>query len=53
MGCYGILDRNTYLRARIDKRVPGAQGSVSADSDPAIDPNQENNTAPVKVEYVG
>ncbi|MEU6965280.1 hypothetical protein [Streptomyces chrestomyceticus] len=51
--CYGTLDRNTYLRARIDKRVPGAQGSVSADSDPAIDPNQENNTAPVKVEYVG
>ncbi|MEU4204398.1 hypothetical protein AB0F64_31260 [Streptomyces sp. NPDC026294] len=51
--CFGTLDRNTYLRARIDKRVPGAQGSISADSDPAIDPDQENNTAPVKVEYVG
>ncbi|WP_030023202.1 hypothetical protein [Streptomyces monomycini] len=51
--CFGTLDRNTYLRARIDKRVPGAQGSISADSDPAVDPDQGNNTAVVKVAYVG
>ncbi|MFH9424666.1 hypothetical protein [Streptomyces sp. NPDC017529] len=49
--CAGSLDGSTWLRARIDKRVEGAQGSISATSDPEIDPNQENNTAPVKVEY--
>ncbi|MFK0296375.1 hypothetical protein ACIQU6_38700 [Streptomyces sp. NPDC090442] len=37
---------------RIDKRVDGAQGTVTATSDPKVDANQENNTAPVKVEYV-
>ncbi|MFD7668396.1 hypothetical protein [Streptomyces sp. NPDC059788] len=50
--CSGRLDGGAWLRARIDKRVPGAQGGISASSDPEIDPNQENNTAPVKVEYL-
>ncbi|TJZ52054.1 hypothetical protein FCH28_19620 [Streptomyces piniterrae] len=40
------------LRVRIDKRVEGAQGTISvAESDPK-DPDEENNTAPIKVEYV-
>ncbi|MFI1501692.1 hypothetical protein [Streptomyces platensis] len=43
------------LRVRIDKRVEGAQGSVSVPSgpsDPDGDPDPENNTAPIKVEYL-
>ncbi|MFF2810498.1 hypothetical protein ACFVT2_25670 [Streptomyces sp. NPDC058000] len=45
-GAYG-----TTLVVRIDKRVDGARGTVSAPSDPVVDPNQENNSAPVTVEY--
>ncbi|PJN41253.1 hypothetical protein CG747_09550 [Streptomyces sp. CB02959] len=41
----------TTLVVRIDKRVDGARGTVSAPSDPAVDPHQENNSAPVTVEY--
>ncbi|MGG2465580.1 hypothetical protein ACO0M4_38450 [Streptomyces sp. RGM 3693] len=41
----------TTLVVRIDKRVDGARGTVSAPSDPVVDPNQENNSAPVTVEY--
>ncbi|MEE6268135.1 hypothetical protein ACFCXR_04805 [Streptomyces noursei] len=43
----------TTLVVRIDERVDGARGTVSAPSDPAADPNQENNSAPVTVEYTG
>ncbi|GAA2586778.1 hypothetical protein Stube_58690 [Streptomyces tubercidicus] len=39
------------LRVRVDKRVEGAQGSISVASDPS-DPDQDNNTAPIKVEYL-
>ncbi|MFI9229968.1 hypothetical protein [Streptomyces rimosus] len=51
--CYGPEVGGTWVRVRIDKRVEGAKGSVHADSDPATDPNQENNTAPITVEYTG
>jgi len=43
------------LRVRIDKRVAGAQGTISVPSDPsdpAPDPDPENNTSPIKVEYL-
>ncbi|MEV0371863.1 hypothetical protein AB0I10_18865 [Streptomyces sp. NPDC050636] len=39
------------LRVHIDKRVEGAQGTISVGSDPK-DPDPENNTAPIKMEYV-
>ncbi|GAU69522.1 hypothetical protein SSP35_12_01700 [Streptomyces sp. NBRC 110611] len=41
----------TELVVRIDERVEGARGTVTATSDPKADPKQDNNTAPVKVEY--
>jgi hypothetical protein len=37
---------------RIDKRVEGARGSVTVPPGPAADPDQDNNTAPVTVEYI-
>lgn len=40
------------LLVRIDKRVEGARGSVTVPPGPAADPDQDNNTAPVTVEYV-
>ncbi|MCK7623570.1 hypothetical protein MUU72_10770 [Streptomyces sp. RS10V-4] len=43
----------TTLTVRIDKRVDGARGTVFAPSDPRTDPDQENNSAPVTVEYTG
>lgn len=50
--CPGPEPPGTVMRVRIDKRVEGAHGSVTAHSDPSVDPDQQNNTAPVKVEYV-
>ncbi|MFF0625736.1 hypothetical protein [Streptomyces sp. NPDC004296] len=41
------------LRVRIDKRVEGAQGTISVKPDPEHpDPDLTNNTAPITVEYV-
>ncbi|MFF8943335.1 hypothetical protein ACF1A5_13905 [Streptomyces sp. NPDC014864] len=42
----------TVMRVRVDRRVEGARGSVTVTSDPATDPNQTDNTAPVTVEYL-
>ncbi|GAA2657969.1 hypothetical protein [Streptomyces lunalinharesii] len=39
------------MLVRIDERVDGAQGTVTATSAPKVETNQENNTAPVKGEY--
>ncbi|UNO43561.1 hypothetical protein [Streptomyces sp. MST-110588] len=50
--CAARPDGSSWLRARIDKRVPGARGSISVTSDPKTDPDQKNNTAPVTVEYL-
>ncbi|MEU0603542.1 hypothetical protein ABZ484_35765 [Streptomyces sp. NPDC006393] len=50
--CPGPEPPGTVMRVRIDRRVEGARGSVTAHSDPSVDPDQRNNTAPVKVEYV-
>ncbi|WP_030173329.1 hypothetical protein [Streptomyces sp. NRRL S-813] len=50
--CSGPEPPGTVMRVRIDKRVEGARGSVTFHSDPSVDPDQRNNTAPVKVEYV-
>ncbi|UNO40430.1 hypothetical protein [Streptomyces sp. MST-110588] len=50
---YGPDGFGTILQARIDKRVAGARGTVTAPTDPAGDPQQENNTAPVLVKYTG
>ncbi|MET8244732.1 hypothetical protein ABZV31_10120 [Streptomyces sp. NPDC005202] len=52
VACPGPEPAGTVLRVRIDKRVEGARGSITAPSDPAVDPNQDNNTAPVTVEYL-
>ncbi|MEU2787963.1 hypothetical protein [Streptomyces sp. NPDC007100] len=41
----------TKLRVRIDRRVEGARGSITVPYDPAEDPDEENNTAPVLMEY--
>ncbi|MFD7665587.1 hypothetical protein [Streptomyces sp. NPDC059788] len=49
--CSGPGTAGTWLRVRIDERVDGSRGSVYAASDPKADPDQENNTAPVTVEY--
>ncbi|WP_369173062.1 hypothetical protein AB5J49_36185 [Streptomyces sp. R28] len=51
--CPGPQPPGTVMRVRIDKRVDGARGRVTAHSDPRIDPNQVNNTAPVTVRYLG
>lgn len=51
--CPGPEPPGTVMRVRIDKRVDGARGKVTAHSDPRIDPNQANNTAPVTVQYLG
>ncbi|MEU7258511.1 hypothetical protein AB0B21_22215 [Streptomyces rimosus] len=51
--CHGYEVGGTWVRVRIDRRVEGARGSVHALSGPKSDPNQENNTAPVTVEYTG
>ncbi|WP_407285063.1 hypothetical protein [Streptomyces sp. BP-8] len=40
------------LRVRIDKRVEGAQGTISVVASDPKDPDQENNTAPINVEYL-
>lgn len=50
--CPGPEPPGTLMRVRIDKRVDGARGGVTAHSDPRIDPNQANNTAPVTVRYL-
>ncbi|MER7990396.1 hypothetical protein ABTY53_33155 [Streptomyces noursei] len=47
-----LIDPPT-LRFRIDKRVEGAQGTISVQPDPEHpDPDLTNNTAPITVEYV-
>ncbi|MEV5593732.1 hypothetical protein [Streptomyces sp. NPDC052496] len=51
--CHGWQVGGTWLRARIDRRVQGARGSVHATSGPESDPDQANDTAPVTVEYTG
>ncbi|MFF8943333.1 hypothetical protein ACF1A5_13895 [Streptomyces sp. NPDC014864] len=51
VACPGPEVGGTFLRVRIDRRVEGARGSISVASDPAVDPDQRNNTAPVTVEY--
>ncbi|MFJ8195754.1 hypothetical protein [Streptomyces sp. NPDC096152] len=50
--CPGPAAPGTGMRVRIDRRVDGARGSVTVTSDPATDPNQTDNTAPVTVEYL-
>ncbi|MGN9791280.1 hypothetical protein ACTMTU_09275 [Streptomyces sp. OZ13] len=40
------------LRVRIDKWVPGAEGRVSI-TEPANDPEPENNSRPVRLEVIG
>ncbi|GAU71226.1 hypothetical protein SSP35_30_00190 [Streptomyces sp. NBRC 110611] len=50
IGCPGGMTTPT-LRVRIDKRVEGAQGTISVRSDPK-DPDPDNNSAPIKVEYL-
>ncbi|MEV5598015.1 hypothetical protein [Streptomyces sp. NPDC052496] len=41
----------TKLRVRIDKRVEGARGSITVPYDPATDPDEKNNTAPILMAY--
>ncbi|MDF3297374.1 hypothetical protein [Streptomyces tropicalis] len=50
--CPGPEAGGTLMRVRIDRRVDGARGSVTVPSDPAEDPDRDDNTAPVRVEYV-
>ncbi|MEU6405812.1 hypothetical protein [Streptomyces sp. NPDC046985] len=50
--CPGPTEIGTELGVRIDRRVNGARGSITVTSDPATDPNQTDNTAPVTVHYL-
>ncbi|MDF3297373.1 hypothetical protein [Streptomyces tropicalis] len=50
--CPGPAAPGTGLRVRVDRRVEGARGTVTVTSDPATDPDQADNTAPVTVEYL-
>ncbi|MFF9404043.1 hypothetical protein ACF1B0_00720 [Streptomyces anandii] len=52
VACPGPAPPGTVMRVHIDKRVDGARGSVRADSDPSLDPDQDDNTAPVTVTYL-
>ncbi|GHD87350.1 hypothetical protein [Streptomyces naganishii] len=52
VACPGPEAGGTLLRVRIDRRVQGARGSVTAPSDRAVDPDQSDNTAPVAVRYL-
>lgn len=42
----------SYLRVRIDERVPDAEGTVTVvnPDDGSVDPNPSNNTAPIRVQ---
>lgn len=50
--CPGPEMTMPILRVRIDKQVEGAQGAISVRGSDPEDPDQENNTAPIKVEYL-
>lgn len=50
--CPGPETGGTMMRVRIDRRVDGARGSVRVPSDPSTDPDQDDNTAPVTVQYL-
>ncbi|MEU7058683.1 hypothetical protein [Streptomyces sp. NPDC046197] len=50
--CHGPTPPGTVMRVHIDKCVEGAHGSVKVTSDPTTDPNQDDNSAPVTMEYV-
>ncbi|UJB46631.1 hypothetical protein HRD51_17710 [Streptomyces sp. A1-5] len=51
--CPAPLTDPAILRFRIDKRVEGAQGTISVKPDPEHpDPDLTNNTAPITMEYV-
>ncbi|MFE2509907.1 hypothetical protein [Streptomyces naganishii] len=52
VACPGPAPPGTVMRVHIDRRVDGARGSVRADSDPALDPDRTDNTAPVTVTYL-
>ncbi|MFE1857821.1 hypothetical protein [Streptomyces anandii] len=52
VACPGPEAGGTLIRVRIDRRVEGARGSVTAPSDRSADPDQSNNTAPVTVRYL-
>ncbi|WP_030678717.1 hypothetical protein [Streptomyces rimosus] len=51
--CHGYQVGGTWVRVHIDRRVEGARGSVHALSGPKADPDRENDTAPITVEYTG
>lgn len=44
---FGPAPFGTVLWVRIDRKVPGATGSVTVRPSPAVDPNPANDTAPV------
>ena len=50
--CPRSQDRGHDDAVRIDRRVDGARGSVRVPSDPSADPDQDDDTAPVALQYL-